>query len=85
MTYHQTLTKTNTTSGARTAYHSWAPKFTPALNGYRDVQSLVFNVTCYDLVLVLFLVCLLAIVLSLLLVIASHYPFGIFNFCLLYF
>ena len=63
------------TCGAGTAYPYGWPEFTPVVSGVRFVRSLVFCVLFCRSLFVLFL---LAIVLSMLWFMASDYPFGIF-------
>ena len=78
MTYQQVCNKSKTmgaTCGAGTAYPYGWPEFTPVVSGVRFVRSLVFCVLFCRSLFVLFL---LAIVLSMLWFMASDYPFGIF-------
>ena len=76
------------TSGARTAYPSGAPEFTPVFSGVCVTRSLVLCVIFVDrvcslvlfvLAIVLSVLLLLVIVLSVLRFMDSDYPFGIFK------
>ena len=78
MPYQQVCNKSKTmgaTCGAGTAYPYGWPEFTPVVSGVRFVRSLVFCVLFCRSLFVLFL---LAIVLSMLWFMASDYPFGTF-------
>jgi len=67
---------TDATSGAGTAYPSGAPEFTPFFSAVRVTRSLVlFLMFCRSL----FVLFLLAIVLSVLWYTDSDYPFGVFK------
>jgi len=87
--YDKISNTTGATSGARTAYPSGAPEFTPVFSGVCVTRSLVLCVIFVDrvcslvlfvLAIVLSVLLLLVIVLSVLLRFTdSDYPFGIFK------
>jgi hypothetical protein len=77
--YNRVFNKSNTTGvtcGWGSPYPSGAPEFTPAFSGVRVTRSLVFCVVFCRSLFVLFL---LTIVLSVLRITASDYPFGVFK------